>query len=134
MARRLSDPVLIVVRGDKRWSEWSVCSKDCIMYRRRLCNAKLTSMAHSNVNVQDDCYGKDIETSECKDGDCEQKVPVVPVSGDRIVYYSLIFVSLLCVVLAILFAQSKKRKRRVPSFISTDGGKFFDFCKFYKLF
>ena len=124
VARRLSDPVLIVVRGDKKWSDWSICSKDCIKYRRRLtCNTKLTSL-HSSVSVQDDCFGKDVETSECKDGDCEHKIPaIVPVNNDKIVYYSLIIVSALCVVLAVLFAKSKNYKRRVPSFIS-DGGEF----------
>lgn len=132
-ARRLSDPALIVVRGDKKWSEWSVCSKDCIKYRRRLCNAKLTSMTHSNVNVQDDC--SDVGTSECRDGDCQQKeivavVQPTPRSTDKYVYGSLIFLSILCIVLAILFAKSNKRKRRVPSFISTDAGECFFFFSF----
>lgn len=114
-----------MVRGDKKWSEWSTCNKDCFKVRRRTCNSKL----NSNMNVQEDCMGKDIETVVCDDGECNSEVGLTT-SGeysDRIVYFSLIIVCTLCVIFAILFAHAKNRKRRVPSF-ATDDGKSIAIC------
>lgn len=76
------------------------------------------------MNVQEDCFGKDIETVECDGGECPMEGIVTKQYeySDRIVYFSLIIVCTLCVIFAILFAHSKNRKRRAPSFITTDDG------------
>lgn len=109
------------MRGDKKWSDWSPCSKDCLKSRRRSCNSRL----NTNMNSQDDCADKHIETEECDDGECNAALGVGSPSeySDRIVYFSLIIVCTLCVIFAILFAHSKSRKRRVPSYVTTDDGK-----------
>jgi hypothetical protein len=79
------------------------------------------------MNIQEDCPGKDIETVDCEGGECQigdVGVGAQPSDySDRIVYFSLIIVCTLCVIFAVLFAHSKSRKRRVPSFITTDDGK-----------
>lgn len=113
VGKRISDPVPVLVRNEKRWSEWSSCTADCLKYRERKCNPK----------AQDECHGKEVESIECKDGLCEEKIPDQS-SSDRIVYYSLIIVSVLCVVMAALFAHSRRQKHEIPDYIVTDNGKF----------
>lgn len=56
---------------------------------------------------------------ECRDGSCTEKVAE---GFDRIIYFSLIVVSVLCVVLAALFAHSKRKKPEIPDYIVTDNG------------
>lgn len=109
VGRRLSNPVPVVVRSEKRWSDWSSCNVDCIKIRQRNCNSK----------SPDDCQGKEVETMECRDGSCTEKVAE---GFDRIIYFSLIVVSVLCVVLAALFAHSKRKKPEIPDYIVTDNG------------
>lgn len=111
VGKRVSNPVPVVVRSEKRWSEWSACNSDCVKFRQRNCNSK----------SPEDCQGKEVESAECKDGSCEEKV--VESSSDRIIYFSLIVVSVLCVVLAALFAHSKRKKREIPDYIVTDNGE-----------
>lgn len=110
VGKRVSSAVPVVVRSEKRWSEWSTCNVDCIKVRQRNCNSK----------SPDDCQGKEVETAECHDGNCQEKVPE---STDRIIYFSLIIVSVLCVVLAALFAHSKRKKPDIPDYIVTDNGE-----------
>lgn len=110
VGKRVSNPVPVVVRSEKRWSEWSVCSVDCIKVRQRNCNSK----------SPEDCQGKEVETADCRDGSCEEKVAE---NSDRIIYFSLIIVSVLCVVLAALFAHSRRKKPEIPDYIVTDNGE-----------
>lgn len=110
VARKVSSPVPVIVRSEKRWSEWSACNIECLKFRHRNCNSK----------SPDDCLGKEVETAECKDGSCEEKIAE---SSERIVYLSLIVVSILCLVLAALFANSKRRKPEIPDYIVTDNGE-----------
>ena len=110
VGKRVSNPVPVVVRSEKRWSEWSTCNVDCIKVRQRNCNSK----------SPEDCQGKEVETAECKDGSCEEKAAE---SSDRIIYFSLIIVSVLCVILAALFAHSKRKKPEIPDYIVTDNGE-----------
>lgn len=121
VGKRISDPVPVIVRSEKRWSEWSVCSIDCRKTRYRNCNSR----------SQNDCQGKEMETLDCNDGNCELIAPSSPASSqersDRIVYISLIIVSILCIVLAALFAHSKRKKPEIPDYIVTDNGE----IKFY---
>lgn len=107
--KRVSPPAPVLVRSEKRWSEWSVCSIDCIRVRQRNCNSK----------SPEDCQGKEVETSECRDGGCQEKVEV---GSDRLIYISLIVVSILCVILAALFAHSRRKKPEIPDYIVTDNG------------
>lgn len=111
--KRFSDPVVVVVRNEKRWSEWSMCGKNCRKTRQRNCKAR----------SQDDCQEKEVEVVDCNDGSCQQKH--IPIKNDRIVYISLITVSILCVVLAALFAHSRRKKPETPdsNYIVTDNGK-----------
>lgn len=110
VGKRVSAVVPVVVRSEKRWSEWSTCSVDCIKVRQRNCNSK----------SPDDCQGKEVETAECHDGNCQEKIVE---TSDRIIYLSLIIVSMLCVVLAALFAHSRRKKPEIPDYIVTDNGK-----------
>lgn len=110
VGKRVSAVVPVVVRSEKRWSEWSTCSVDCIKLRQRNCNSK----------SPDDCQGKEVETAECHDGNCQEKVVE---NSDRIIYLSLIIVSMLCVVLAALFAHSRRKKPEIPDYIVTDNGE-----------
>lgn len=110
VGKRVSAVVPVVVRSEKRWSEWSTCSVDCIRVRQRNCNSK----------SPDDCQGKEVETAECHDGNCQEKVVE---NSDRVIYLSLIIVSMLCVVLAALFAHSRRKKPEIPDYIVTDNGK-----------
>lgn len=110
VARKTSNPVPVIVRSEKRWSDWSACNADCLKFRHRNCNAK----------SPDDCHGKEVETAECKDGSCEEKIAE---NSDRIIYFSLIIVSVLCVILAALFAHSKRKKPEIPDYIVTDNGE-----------
>lgn len=119
VGKRISDPVPVVVRSEKRWSEWTLCGSDCRKTRWRNCNAR----------SPDDCQGREVESIECSDGNCELRLqsPSSPSSSqersDRIVYISLIIVSVLCVVLAALFAHSKRKKPEIPDYIVTDNGE-----------
>lgn len=110
VGKRVSQLVPVIVRSEKRWSEWSTCNADCLKFRQRNCNSK----------SPEDCQGKEVETAECRDGSCEEKVAE---SSDRIIYYSLIVVSVMCVVLAALFAHSRRKKPEIPDYIVTDNGK-----------
>jgi hypothetical protein len=110
VGKRVSLPVPVVVRSEKRWSEWSACTADCFKVRERKCNSK----------SPDDCQGKEVETAECKDGSCQEKIAE---NSDRIIYFSLIVVSVLCVILAALFAHSKRKKPEIPDYIVADNGK-----------
>lgn len=110
VARKISNTVPVIVRSEKRWSDWSACNIDCLKFRTRNCNSK----------SPDDCHGKEVETAECKDGSCEEKIAE---SSDKIIYFSLIVVSLLCVVLAALFAHAKRKKPEIPDYIVTDNGE-----------
>lgn len=110
VGKRVSVAVPVVVKSEKRWSEWSTCSTDCVKVRQRNCNAK----------SPEDCLGKEVETADCRDGGCEEKVTE---SADRIIYISLISVSVLCVVLAALFAHSKRKKPEIPDYIVADNGE-----------
>jgi Immunoglobulin I-set domain len=111
VGKKLSDLVPVVVRSEKRWSEWSMCGADCRKFRQRNCNAR----------SPDDCQGKEVENIACNDGNCYQPIPE---SSDRIVYISLIIVSVLCVILAALFAHSRRKKpESIPDYIVTDNGK-----------
>lgn len=110
VGKRVSHQVPVVVRSEKRWSEWSACNTDCIKVRQRNCNSK----------SPEDCQGKEVETAECKDGSCQEKVAE---SFDRVIYISLIVVSLLCVIFAVLFARSKRSKPEIPDYIVTDNGE-----------
>jgi netrin receptor unc-5 len=119
VGKRISDPVPVVVRSEKRWSEWTLCGSDCRKTRWRNCNAR----------SPDDCQGREVESVECSDGNCELRLqtPSSPSSqerSDRIVYISLIIVSVLCVVLAALFAHSKRKKPEIPDYIVTDNGEY----------
>lgn len=115
VGKRISDPLPVVVRSEKRWSEFTVCGGDCRKTRWRNCNAR----------SPDDCQGKEVETIECSDGNCQLRLqsPSSPERSDRIVYISLIIVSVLCVVLAALFAHSKRKKPEIPDYIVTDNGE-----------
>jgi hypothetical protein len=117
VGKRTSDVVPVVVRSEKRWSDWTICGSDCRKTRQRNCNAR----------SPDDCHGKEIETLDCSDGNCQHEKPIPPMSNDRIVYISLITVSVLCVVLAALFAHSKRKKPEIPDYIVTDNGEHFFF-------
>lgn len=110
VGKRVSNPVPVIVRSEKRWSEWSTCSIDCERTRQRNCNSK----------SPEDCQGKEIETVACRDGACQEKESE---GFDRIIYFSLIIVSVLCVVLAALFAHSRRKKPEIPDYIVTDNGK-----------
>lgn len=110
VGKRISNPVPVVVRSEKRWSEWSACNIDCLRYRSRNCNSK----------SPEDCQGKETEAAECHDGSCEEKASE---GSDRIIYFSLIIVSVLCVVLAALFAHSRRKKPEIPDYIVTDNGE-----------
>lgn len=85
VGKRVSSPVPVVVKSEKRWSEWSSCSVECIKVRHRNCNSK----------SPDDCQGKEVERAECRDGSCQEKVIE---SQDRVIYFSLIGVSVLAYV------------------------------------
>ncbi len=116
VGRKISDPVPVIIRNERRWSEWSICNSECRKTRYRNCNSR----------SPDDCQGKEVETLACSDGKCELRPPPPPVSSersDRIVYISLIIVSILCIVLAILFAHSKRKKPEIPDYIVTDNGE-----------
>lgn len=117
VGKRISDPVPVIVRSEKRWSEWSICGTDCHKKRYRNCNSR----------SPDDCQGKEVETLDCNDGNCELRLPSSPATSqersDRIVYISLIIVSILCIVLAALFAHSKRKKPEIPDYIVTDNGE-----------
>ncbi|CRL02294.1 CLUMA_CG015370, isoform A [Clunio marinus] len=108
VGKRVSYPVPVIVRSEKRWSEWSSCNSDCLKFRHRNCNSR----------SPDDCQGKEVETAECRDGSCEEKINSD--NSDRVIYFSLIIVSVLCVVLAALFAHSKRKKPEIPDYIVTD--------------
>lgn len=110
VARKVSNTVPVIVRSEKRWSEWSTCNADCLKFRTRNCNSK----------SPEDCHGKEVDTAECKDGSCEEKIAE---SSDKIIYFSLIVVSLLCVILAGLFAHAKRKKPEIPDYIVTDNGE-----------
>lgn len=109
--KRTSNVVPVVVRSEKRWSDWSACGLDCHKSRQRNCNAR----------SPEDCQGKEVETIECTDGNCQQKQ--IQPRSDRIVYSSLIILSVLCVVLAGLFAHSRRKKPEIPDYIVTDNGE-----------
>jgi hypothetical protein len=111
VGKKSSLVVPVVVRSEKRWSEWTLCGADCRKTRQRNCNAR----------SPDDCQGKEVETIECQDGNCLQ-TPIEPRS-DRIVFSSLIVLSVLCVVLAALFAHSRRKKPEIPDYIVTDDGE-----------
>ncbi|KAG5681635.1 hypothetical protein PVAND_011051 [Polypedilum vanderplanki] len=108
VGKRTSNVVPVLVRSEKRWSEWSTCNVDCKKTRQRNCNAR----------SPDDCQGKEVETIECQDGNCQQKQ--IQPRSDRIVFSSLIILSVLCVVLAALFAHSRRKKPEIPDYIVTD--------------
>lgn len=110
VGKRVSNLVPVIVRSEKRWSEWSTCNADCERFRQRNCNNK----------SPEDCQGKEVETVPCRDGACEE---VKSEGFDRIIYFSLIIVSVLCVVLAALFAHSRRKKPEIPDYIVTDNGK-----------
>jgi hypothetical protein len=112
VGKRVSNVVPVVVRSEKRWSEWTTCGVDCRKTRQRNCNAR----------SPDDCQGKEIEILDCNDGSCQNQKQVQPRS-DRIVYISLIILSVLCVILAALFAHSKRKKPEIPDYIVTDNGE-----------
>jgi len=112
VGKRYSDPVQVLVRNEKRWSEWSSCSSECLRFRRRSCNPKL----------ENDCSDNLVEKLDCRDGLCQER-PASGEGSDRIVYFSLIIVSVLCVILAALFAHSKRKKPEIPDYIVTDNGK-----------
>lgn len=115
VGKKISDPLPVVIRSEKRWSEWTLCGKDCRKTRWRNCKPR----------SYDECQGKDLETVECNDGSCELKhhSQSAQERSDRIVYFSLIIVSILCVILAVLFAHSKRKKPEIPDYIVTDDGK-----------
>lgn len=125
VGKRVSNVVPVVVRSEKRWSEWSMCGVDCRKTRQRNCNAR----------SPDDCQGKEIEAIECTDGDCHENRKQVQTRSDRIVYISLIILSVLCVILAALFAHSKRKKPEIPDYIVTDNGEliFYDRLNLIKL-
>jgi Immunoglobulin domain/Thrombospondin type 1 domain len=110
VGKRVSNPVPVIVRSEKRWSEWSPCNAECIKIRHRNCNSK----------SPEDCQGKEVETMECRDGSCEEKIGE---TNDRIIYLSLIVISCLCIAFAVLFAHAKRRKPEIPDYIVTDNGK-----------
>lgn len=71
--------------------------------------------------------GNNVETADCRDGQCNIISDNIKNSkglgSDRIVYFSLIIVSVLCVIFAALYAHTKGRKRRTPAaYITEDDG------------
>lgn len=115
--QRVSAPVPVVVRSEKRWSEWTTCSTDCIKFRTRNCGSKSPT----------DCQGKEVETHDCQDGNCR------PLANTRnsdhnnsnayLIYIFLIFVIAVCVFAAFIFAHYKKKKPEIPDYIVTDNGE-----------
>jgi Immunoglobulin domain len=114
VGKRVSNPVPVIVRSEKRWSEWSQCNSECIKIRHRNCNSK----------SPDDCQGKEVERTECRDGSCEEKIVE---TSDRIIYTTLIAISLLCIAFAIIFAHARRRKPEIPDYIVTDNGESFSY-------
>lgn len=114
--QRVSSTVPVVVRSEKRWSEWTTCSSDCVKFRTRNCGSKSPS----------DCVGKEVETADCADGNCRALVNNLNSDNNNnayLIYIFLIFVIVVCVLAALIFAHYKKKKPEIPDYIVTDNGE-----------
>lgn len=116
VGQRLSSTVPVVVRSEKRWSEWTTCSSDCVKFRTRNCGSKSPT----------DCVGKEVETADCIDGMCRAIVNNRNSdhnSSAYLIYIFLIFIIAVCVFAAFVFAHYRKKKPEIPDYIVTDNGK-----------
>lgn len=116
--QRISSAVPVIVRSEKRWSEWTVCSNDCVKFRTRNCGNKSPT----------DCVGKEVETAICTGGSCKEIANDHNNSDDFMTNANIIFGLLMCisiigVIFAILLARMKRKKPEIPDYIVTDNGK-----------
>lgn len=117
--QRISSPVPVIVRSEKKWSEWTTCSINCVKIRTRNCGSKSPS----------DCVGKEVDKAPCTGDDCKAAVfndldkDDMKSLNAHLIFILLIFVIVACTILAILFARIKKKKPEIPDYIVTDNGK-----------
>lgn len=117
--QRISSPVPVIVRSDKRWSEWTTCSINCVKFRTRNCGSKSPS----------DCVGKEVDTTTCTGDDCKavfndlNNDDINNSNNAHLIFILLILIILTCVLLALIYTHFKKKKPEIPDYIVTDNGK-----------
>uniref|UniRef100_U5EYZ9 Netrin receptor UNC5 n=1 Tax=Corethrella appendiculata TaxID=1370023 RepID=U5EYZ9_9DIPT len=99
------------------WSDWSLCSSECIQTRHRTClslNANITSSVSTPHEQQRfECNGKSLQTAECRGGNCNFGYE----GSNWTIYLGIAIIAAVCIFAgAGITRMARRKKTAIPAY------------------